>query len=318
VEVSSLTNDAPQTFQVGETVVTWTATDEAGNKQTVSQKISVVDTTAPKFSKIAGIMAEASTVDKNQVSLGTPDVFDSIGITSLSNDAPDAFQLGQTTVTWTATDEAGNTATATQLVTIVDTTAPQLTVPQNIVVDATSLNTSVSIGKASAEDLTDKAPTITNNAPAVFPLGDTTITWTVSDQFGNISNQTQTVTVLACGKSVDSYNLINGTEEDDTLTGTPFDDLIFGLGGHDIIFGKEGNDCIFGGDGDDVIYGNEGNDEIRGESGADVIKGGDGDDKITGGIGNDIIDGENGTNTCIVTDTDNDIILNCKKQVQNN
>jgi Ca2+-binding RTX toxin-like protein len=279
----------------------------------VSQKVTVVDTIPPKFSKISEVTVEATSAASTQVSLGTPNVSDILDITTLSNDAPDAFALGETIVTWTATDEAGNSATATQKVTIVDTTAPQLIAPQNIVIDAVSLITPVSVGTATASDLTDVSPTITNDAPAVFPLGDTAITWTVVDQFGNIANQTQTITVQACGKPVDSYNMIMGTEDDDVLTGTTFTDLIFGLGGNDIVSGENGNDCVFGGDGDDVIYGNDGSDTVNGEDGADIIKGQSGNDILIGGLDNDIIDGGDNNDSCIVTPTDNDILLSCEQ-----
>jgi hypothetical protein len=313
VGISSLTNDAPATFPVGETIVNWTAKDDSGNIQTISQKISIIDTIPPKFSKIAEVVAEASSADKNQVTLGTPNVSDTLDVVSLTNDAPPVFPLGQTTVTWTATDEAGNSATATQKVTIVDTTAPQLTIPQNIVVDAVSLYTPVSIGTATTSDLTDQSPKISNNAPQIFPLGDTTVTWTSVDQFDNSVNQTQTITVQACNKPVDSYNLIMGVEDDDTLTGTTFADLIFGLGGNDIIIGGKGNDCVFGGDGDDIIYGSDGNDTANGEDGADIIRGQAGDDKLIGSTGNDIVDGGADTDSCMVTQTDNDVLLSCEK-----
>ena len=36
----------------------------------------------------------------------------------MTNDAPETFPVGTTTVTWTATDVAGNVGTATQTVTI--------------------------------------------------------------------------------------------------------------------------------------------------------------------------------------------------------
>jgi Ca2+-binding RTX toxin-like protein len=313
VGISSITNDAPEFFTVGETIVHWTATDHSGNTHVVSQSIAVVDTIPPKFSKMSAVVAEATSVDNNNVSLQAPDVSDILDIITLSNDAPATFPLGETTVTWTATDEAGNSATATQLVSIIDTTAPQLTIPQNIVVDAISLNTPVQVGTATAQDLTDKSPKITNNAPEVFPLGETIVTWTVVDMFGNMENQTQTVTVQACGKSVDSYNTIMGTEDDDILTGTTFADLIFGLGGDDVISGQKGNDCIFGGDGEDIIYGNEGNDTINGEGGADIIKGQSDEDVLIGSAGNDIIDGGDGNDFCVVTPTDNDILLNCEQ-----
>jgi hypothetical protein len=46
----------------------------------------------------------------------------------VTSDAPVVFPLGTTTVTWTARDRSGNASTDTQLVTIVDTRAPSLSV----------------------------------------------------------------------------------------------------------------------------------------------------------------------------------------------
>ncbi|WP_291906902.1 M60 family metallopeptidase [Chitinophaga sp. CB10] len=48
--------------------------------------------------------------------LATPAATDRSGIASVTNNAPAAFPLGKTIVVWTATDNAGNTATAQQLV----------------------------------------------------------------------------------------------------------------------------------------------------------------------------------------------------------
>jgi Ca2+-binding RTX toxin-like protein len=312
VSVASITNDAPEKFPVGETTVTWTAKDQNENSQSISQKITLVDTVPPKFSKLNEIVLEATSVDSNHVSLMIPTVSDILDITSITNDSPDAFPLGETTVTWTATDESGNTSTATQMVTIVDTTAPSITIPQNITIDAVALETPVLIGTATAIDLTDPSPKITNNAPSIFPLGDTMVTWTVADKFGNSVNQTQTISVQACGKPHSSYNTIIGSEDDDILIGTTLADLIFGLGGDDIMMGDKGNDCMFGGDGDDVIYGNEGDDEIVGDNGGDIIKGQSGEDTITGSAGTDIIDGGDDNDSCTASSTDNDIVTKCE------
>ncbi|MDX1428055.1 MAG: HYR domain-containing protein, partial [Salegentibacter mishustinae] len=43
---------------------------------------------------------------------------------SPTNDAPTEFPVGSTTVTWTVTDDSGNTATDTQLVNITDSENP--------------------------------------------------------------------------------------------------------------------------------------------------------------------------------------------------
>ena len=215
-------------------------------------------------------------------------------------------------MTWTATDEAGNTSTATQKVILVDTTAPLLTIPEDIVIDATSLTTPISIGASNATDLTDGSPKITNDAPKSFPIGDTTVTWTVEDKFGNSITKIQTVTVNACGKPESSYNVITGKEDDDILIGTTLADLIIGLGGDDIITAGKGNDCVLGGDGDDILYGNEGNDYINGGDGADIIKGQSGEDRLIGMTGVDIIDGGDDKDSCIASEGDKDILIKCE------
>ncbi len=58
------------------------------------------------------------------INLGTPVTGDNCGVASVTNNAPAAFALGATTVTWTVTDINGNTATATQSVTVADNVKP--------------------------------------------------------------------------------------------------------------------------------------------------------------------------------------------------
>jgi len=81
-------------------------------------------------------------------------------------------------------------------VTVVDTTDPVLTVPADVVAECTSPNgTPVDIGTAFAKDVCDSFVPVSNNAPAVFPLGDTTVQWTAADDDGNLSADSQLVTV---------------------------------------------------------------------------------------------------------------------------
>ncbi|NJN75874.1 MAG: HYR domain-containing protein, partial [Synechococcaceae cyanobacterium RL_1_2] len=77
-----------------------------------------------------------------------------------------------------------------------DTTPPILTIPSDITVEATSVtDNTVTIGSATATDNVDTDVTITNDAPSVFPLGSTDVTWTATDDTGNQTTGTQTVTV---------------------------------------------------------------------------------------------------------------------------
>ena len=239
IQVESVTSDSPDTFPLGETVITWTATDSSGNSATATQTVTVVDTTAPSVTAPDSITIEASGAEGNLVDIGLGSGSDTVEIISVTSDSPDTFPLGETVITWTATDSSGNSATATQTVTVVDTTAPELTVPENVVVDSFSLENLVAIGNADALDLVDASPTITNDAPEIFPLGDTTVTWNVADNFGNSNSFQQIVSVQACGQSLSEYNQILGTSEDDILIGTDASDLIFALGGNDIILAEK-------------------------------------------------------------------------------
>jgi len=312
IQVEAITSDSPDTFPLGETVITWTATDSSGNSATATQTVTVVDTTAPSVTAPNSIELEATSID-NTVEIGNPVYDDLVDIISVTSDSPDTFPLGETVITWTATDSSGNSATATQTVTVVDTTAPELIVPEDVIVDSFSLENLVEIGDADALDLVDMLPTITNDAPETFPLGDTIVTWNVSDNFGNSNSFQQVISVQACGQSLSDYNQILGTSEDDILIGTDASDLIFALGGNDIVSGGQGNDCIIGGEGDDIIFGNAGNDHLVGGEGYDIIKGNSGDDKLTGGLGFDVIDGGDDHDTSY--DSASDIVIKCEEEL---
>ena len=123
----------------------------------------------------------------------------------VADDAPNLFPLGDTVVTFTATDASGNQATAQATVTIIDTTPPLVTAPRGITVggDLTRgvFQTNVAVHsflKAErAIDIVDPDPVITNDAPDILSLGDTVITFTAVDASGNQATAQATITVLA-------------------------------------------------------------------------------------------------------------------------
>src|SRR5262249_56935114 len=104
-----------------------------------------------------------------------------------ANNGPSIFPPGVTTVTWTVTDAAGNTATATQTVRVEDHQNPTITAPVNLVVN-TDLNQCTASGVALGTPIIgDNCPAATyaNNAPATFPPPTTHLTWTVTDAAGH-------------------------------------------------------------------------------------------------------------------------------------
>jgi hypothetical protein len=109
-------------YPFGNTIVTLTVTDDENASDTCMANISVIDTTPPTITPPPPITvnADADSCSATGVALGTPTVADNVAVASVTNNAPSAFPLGDTSVTWTVTDTSNNTNTATQLVTVVN------------------------------------------------------------------------------------------------------------------------------------------------------------------------------------------------------
>lgn len=123
-------------------------------------------------------------------SLGTPTTTDNCGGEIATNDAPADIPVGVTTVTWTVTDTAGNTATCTQTITVVDAEDPTLDCPADLTVDVNEgdlFTIPDYTGDAVAADNCTTSPTLTQD-PAVgtqVGAGATVITITAEDDAGN-------------------------------------------------------------------------------------------------------------------------------------
>jgi Ca-activated chloride channel family protein len=115
---------------------------------------------------------------------------------TITSDELAIYPLGATVVTFTATDDTGNSASCTTTVTVEDTTPPEITCPADVTVEqATAAGTVVPL-TATATDICDASPTITSDELAIYPLGTTTVTFTATDNAGNSATCTTTVTVI--------------------------------------------------------------------------------------------------------------------------
>jgi hypothetical protein len=180
--------------------------------------------------------------------------------------------------------------------------APKLIAPPPVTITSCTSSAALAMGRPTVTDVCGAPPlTVINDAPAVFPLGTTTVTWRATDGAGNGSSATQLVTVAlgddpSCCPA--GTNIIMGTSNNDVLNGTPGRDCIIGLGAQDVISGGGGDDYISGGEGDDILKGGAGNDYISGGNGQDHLEGGDGNDTLNGSGGDDSLNGGNGTDIC--------------------
>jgi len=110
---------------------TWLAIDHCGNSTSVDQVITVVDTQAPVASTEPADATYECDEQWSFADVTFSDICDEeldveFGMVPSGDDCEMVY-----TYTWTATDDCGNTTTVDQVITVVDTTAPQLFMPEN-------------------------------------------------------------------------------------------------------------------------------------------------------------------------------------------
>jgi len=111
----------------------------------------------------------------------------------------DQYCNSSLTVTFTAEDSCGNIGSATAIITIIDTVPPVIECPEDIIIEPDPVTCAVEdpdLGMPVVNDLCPGVVDITNDAPAAFPPGDTYVTWTATDECGNLNTCTQKVTVF--------------------------------------------------------------------------------------------------------------------------
>ncbi len=224
-------------FPLGTTTVTHVATDNNGNTATCSFNVEIRDELAPivtsgdlSFSADAGTCSYTYTYDPSTFFSDTCDSNLTIARTE-GLPSGSQFPLGQTLITHTATDAAGNVAMSSFYVTVTDDEAPTVMCPNDIAVGVSDSETSAVVSY--------NLPTFSDNCSATanisitqtaglasgssFPLGETTNTFQVEDEAGNINECSFTVTVSTPETSVD---LTNGALTITDIGGETSDDEI--------------------------------------------------------------------------------------------
>ncbi|MBX2889604.1 MAG: HYR domain-containing protein [Saprospiraceae bacterium] len=190
-------------YPLGETIVTVTATDEAGNTAECTVTVTVIDDELPTIEcpDPVEVLADAGACVATGVLLGEPTASDNCGVDEVTNDAPTEFPVGETTVTYTVTDVNGNTATCTQVVTVIDDEDPELICPSAPLVFDNDPGECSAIVEFADDAVTAfdncGTPTITYAPPSgsEFPVGTTQVTVTATDASGNTATCILEVTV---------------------------------------------------------------------------------------------------------------------------
>jgi hypothetical protein len=202
---------APYTFELGVTTYTIYATDDAGNQSSCTYQLTLIDNTPPQIAcpasetvsnttDLCGYLVSGGEYDASASDNCTLEslVNNYNGSTTMNNEV---LPVGTTTIIWTATDESGNTASCSFIVTVEDNQAPAWTIyPQGLTVECDLDNPGLVAAEIQAwlatvggGDASDNCPGITysnNYGDVTFSdgcgeTGSATVTFTVTDASGN-------------------------------------------------------------------------------------------------------------------------------------
>ncbi len=197
-KIKSLSVSPTSISGCGNTNITLTVTDWCGNMSTCTMGIQTIESVPPTIVCPPSFSANCNlNVGPNitGTATATDNCTAAINIKITSSDlvvgtigCDDHIER-----TWSAKDLCGNVSTCKQFISVKDNLPPVISnCPPNMSVIGTIgangvCTANVSFIKPTATDNCTASVTLTNNAPAIFPSGTTTVTWTATDDCGNKS-----------------------------------------------------------------------------------------------------------------------------------
>jgi len=184
------------------------------------------------------------------VALRSPIATDNCGDVAVSGkrsdgaaiDAP--YPVGFTTITWTATDAAGNTASATQTVTVLDIEPPVFPTSSRLLAgaaqsiltfNATSPSGAVVTYQVNATDNVGVTSLVCEpKSGSVFPIGNTTVNCTAGDAAGNTASESFDVHVSSAREQLDALGTVLGRLDLPNGTRQPLMNQLRAAGGDEL------------------------------------------------------------------------------------
>ena len=184
------------TFPIGITAVTYTATDASGNSSTCSFTVTVNDDTPPVISNCPAdivVSISGSGCDET-VTWTAPTTADNCSIDTFTSthNPGDIFPIGTTTVTYTATDISGNSSTCSFIVTIEDRISPLFDFcPTAVNISEFDLYTQRAVvtwqTPVASDNCGSSIISSNHNSGDSFPPGLTKVIYTATDESGNVA-----------------------------------------------------------------------------------------------------------------------------------
>jgi hypothetical protein len=202
---------ANKTFSMGITNVQWYVWDGSGNQRSCTQQVQVIDNEPPMVTFCPGsiVVPNYFGLCGNYVNWSNPQFTDNCSYSVNSNySSGNFFPVGTTLVSYTAADNSGNQSVCSFSVTVEDTESPYLLCDAISLVNSPGTCDGVVVGMQFDPIVADNCGSYTNlqhdntsannNSSlngATFPVGVSTVHWTVEDTAGNTTSCTQTITV---------------------------------------------------------------------------------------------------------------------------
>ena len=177
---------------------TWTSSDDCGNEVTHEQIVDVSDTTSPEFTFVpADYTAECDEEHPMEMATGMDVCSDfEIGVTEVvSYNCPQGYIIERT---FEAVDACGNSASAMQTITIVDSTSPVIDAIEVVMIPCAEYDPEVGFATA-----TDNCGVVSltwedqqTSGGCALPIGQYVRVYTAVDECGNASTVDQVLTLV--------------------------------------------------------------------------------------------------------------------------
>jgi phage gpG-like protein len=193
--VAATPSGSVDTSVIGTNTITYTATDSTGNSSTATRTVNVTDGVAPVITILGdNPMSIPQNVDYNEPGATAQDNEDG-NVTAYPSGSVNTSEVGTNTITYTATDSAGNSTTATRTVNVTDGVAPVITILGDNPMALIQNSTYNEPGATAQDDEDGNVAATPSGSVNTSEVGTNTITYTATDSTGNSSTATRTVNI---------------------------------------------------------------------------------------------------------------------------